>query len=180
MGLLTVIRKDKIKEKCIRTLVLGLDNAGKSTIVKRIIKEDVMEVSPTFGFEIKTTTYHEFKIDLWDVGGQKSIRPYWQNCFEQTDAVIWVIDSTDIERLETSCQELFRTMSQSRLVSIPLLIFANKQDLPTAATKEEIETFLSLSRLKKNKSFVSKVSAYLGKGIEEGLNWLVNEIKENR
>ncbi|KIH44623.1 hypothetical protein ANCDUO_25350 [Ancylostoma duodenale] len=84
MGLLTILRKQREREREIRVLILGLDNAGKTTITKKFL-----------GFNIKTVDFHGFTINFWDVGGQKSLRSYWRNYFEQTDALIWVVDSGD-------------------------------------------------------------------------------------
>jgi ADP-ribosylation factor-like protein 2 len=84
MGLLSIIRKLKVKEREMRLLILGLDNAGKTTVVKRFNGEDITGISPTLGFNIVTLAYRDFKLTCWDVGGQKSIRPFWRNYFEQT------------------------------------------------------------------------------------------------
>lgn len=84
----------------------GLDNAGKTTIVKRIMGEDVNTVSPTLGFIIKTIDYEGYKLNIWDVGGQKTLRSYWRNYFEKTDALIWVVDATDRLRVEDCRTEL--------------------------------------------------------------------------
>ncbi len=83
-----------------RILVLGLDNSGKTTIIKKFNGEEVDQISPTLGFQIKTLYYMEYKLTFWDVGGQTSIRTYWRNFFEKTDGLIWVVDSTDHGRLE--------------------------------------------------------------------------------
>ncbi|EYB99078.1 hypothetical protein Y032_0125g1276 [Ancylostoma ceylanicum] len=95
MGLLTILRKQREREREIRVLILGLDNAGKTTITKKFLGEDLSTVEPTLGFNIKTVDFHGFTINFWDVGGQKSLRSYWRNYFEQTDALIWVVDSGD-------------------------------------------------------------------------------------
>ncbi|OTA29930.1 ADP-ribosylation factor-like protein 2 [Hortaea werneckii EXF-2000] len=79
---------------------------GKTTIVKRIMNEDVNSVSPTLGFIIKTIDYEGYKLNIWDVGGQKTLRTYWKNYFEKTDTLIWVVDATDSERLEDCRAEL--------------------------------------------------------------------------
>lgn len=84
----------------------GLDNAGKTTIVKRIMGEDVNTVSPTLGFIIKTIDYEGYKLNIWDVGGQKTLRSYWRNYFEKTDALIWVVDATDRLRIDDCRTEL--------------------------------------------------------------------------
>ncbi|KAF3913175.1 hypothetical protein AA313_de0204944 [Arthrobotrys entomopaga] len=110
--MLSILRKARLKDKEMRVLMLGLDNAGKTTIVKQIMKEDVNTVSPTLGFIIKTIEYqgigahHRYKLNIWDVGGQKTLRSYWRNYFEKTDALIWVVDATDRFRLDDCREEL--------------------------------------------------------------------------
>lgn len=90
MGLLSILRKIKEKEQEMRIIILGLDNAGKTTVMKKLCGEDVTEISPTVGFNIKTLEYNRYMLNIWDVGGQKSIRPFWRNYFEQTDGIVWV------------------------------------------------------------------------------------------
>ena len=100
MGLLSIIRKSKKKEREMRILILGLDNAGKTTIVKKFNGEDISTISPTLGFSIKTLYFKNFKLCIWDIGGQISIRTYWRNFYEETDGLIWVVDSSDVSRLD--------------------------------------------------------------------------------
>ena len=82
----------KRKEREIRVLVVGLDNAGKTTIVKRINGEDISKISPTLGFNISSLHLNEYRLNVWDVGGQKTLRTFWRNYFEKTDALVWVVD----------------------------------------------------------------------------------------
>ncbi|BGP31069.1 ADP-ribosylation factor-like protein 2 [Rhodotorula toruloides] len=147
MGLLTIIRKARLKEKQVRILMLGLDNAGKTTICKAILGEDVDEVSPTLGFNIRTIVHQGFTLNVWDIGGQTSLRPYWRNYFEQTDAVVWVVDSSDRARMEDCRRELHELLKEERLVGASLLVFANKQDIANAMTVDEISSALELSSL---------------------------------
>ncbi|CAO2584414.1 ADP-ribosylation factor-like protein 2 [Lemmus lemmus] len=84
----------------------GLDNAGKTTILKKFNGEDVDTISPTLGFNIKTLEHRGFKLNIWDVGGQKSLRSYWRNYFESTDGLIWVVDSADRQRMQDCQREL--------------------------------------------------------------------------
>ncbi|SMN19189.1 similar to Saccharomyces cerevisiae YMR138W CIN4 GTP-binding protein involved in beta-tubulin (Tub2p) folding [Maudiozyma saulgeensis] len=109
MGLLTIIKKQKQKDKEVRCLVIGLDNSGKSTIVNRLLPEDEREdkITPTIGFQIKTFTIdNTFNINLWDVGGQNSLRPFWENYFNKTDVLIWCIDISLPVRFNESFSEL--------------------------------------------------------------------------
>ncbi len=99
MGLLKILKKTKQKEKEMRLLILGLDNAGKTTILKKFNGEDIDKISPTLGFNIKTLHYNDYKLNVWDVGGQKTLREYWPNYYENTDALVFVIDSSDDKRL---------------------------------------------------------------------------------
>merc|ERR1712072_1084243 len=69
--------------------------SGKTTILKKLSEEDISHIMPTQGFNIKSLMQDGFKLNVWDIGGQKSIRPYWRNYFDQTDALIYVIDSAD-------------------------------------------------------------------------------------
>ncbi|XP_025070738.1 ADP-ribosylation factor-like protein 2 isoform X1 [Alligator sinensis] len=106
MGLLTILKKMRQKERELRILMLGLDNAGKTTILKKFNGEDIDTISPTLGFNIKTLEHRGFKLNIWDVGGQSSLRSYWRNYFESTDGLIWVVDSADRHRLALCKQEL--------------------------------------------------------------------------
>ena len=127
MGLLSILKKLKEKEKEVRLLMLGLDNAGKTTILKKFNGEDINEIAPTLGFNIKTLDHRGFKLNIWDVGGQKSLRSYWRNYFEATDGLIWVVDSADKRRLEDCRKELHTLLGEERLLGATLLVFANKQ-----------------------------------------------------
>jgi len=95
--------------------------------VKKLCGEDVTKTSPTLGFEIKTLAHNGYKLNIWDVGGQTTLRSYWRNYYEQTEGLIWVIDSTDIRRLKDCKEELHKLLGEERLAGATLLIFANKQ-----------------------------------------------------
>ncbi|KAI9224424.1 ADP-ribosylation factor-like 2-like protein [Blastocladiella britannica] len=162
MGLLTILKKLRQKEKEIRILMLGLDNAGKTTILKRINGEDISEIAPTLGFNIKTLDHNGFKLNVWDIGGQKSIRSYWRNYFEHTDALVWVVDSADRRRLEDCRAELHSLLLEERLAGASLLVFANKQDLPGAMSVEELQKILDLESIKSHRWQIVACSAVTG------------------
>ncbi|KAL6870093.1 ADP-ribosylation factor-like protein 2 [Amphichorda felina] len=136
--MLSILRKARLKDKEMRILMLGLDNAGKTTIVKKIMGEDVNTVSPTLGFIIKTIDYEGYKLNIWDVGGQKTLRSYWRNYFEKTDALIWVVDATDRLRVEDCRDELKGLLQEERLGGASLLVFANKTDVEGCMDEQEI------------------------------------------
>ncbi|KAL9671886.1 hypothetical protein QQ045_009459 [Rhodiola kirilowii] len=177
MGLLSIIRKIKRKEKEMRILMVGLDNSGKTTIVLKINGEDTSVISPTLGFNIKTIVYDKYTLNIWDVGGQRTIRSYWRNYFEQTDGLIWVVDSSDLRRLDDCKMELDNLLKEERLSGASLLIFANKQDIQGALTPSEIEKVLNLDAMDKTRHWnIIGCSAYTGEGLLEGFDWLVQDI----
>lgn len=176
MGLLKILRKVKQKEKEVRVLMLGLDNAGKTTILKKFNGESVDTISPTLGFNIQTLEFKGFKLNIWDVGGQKTIRSYWRNYFEQTDGLVWVVDSADRRRLEDCRDELRQLLREERLAGATLMVFANKQDLAGALTANEIKDFLGLDEIVTRHWHILPCSAYTGEGLLEGMDWMTTDI----
>ncbi|KAK5111474.1 hypothetical protein LTR62_004926 [Meristemomyces frigidus] len=176
--MLSILRKARLKDKEMRILMLGLDNAGKTTIVKRIMNEDVNSVSPTLGFIIKTIDYDGYKLNIWDVGGQKTLRTYWKNYFEKTDTLIWVVDATDRERLDDCRTELKGLLVQERLMGASLLVFKNKSDVPGCLTEDEICEGLQLDAIKTHKWHILPCSAITGQNLTEGLDWVVKDAKD--
>ena len=98
-------------------MVLGLDNAGKTTILKTLSDEDIKNIQPTHGFNIKNLAQDDFKLHVWDVGGQKALRAYWVNYFEGTDALVYVIDSADSKRIQEAGAELQKLLEVRTLNS---------------------------------------------------------------
>jgi len=180
MGLLTLLRKLKKSDQEARLLVLGLDNSGKTTILKKLSDEDITHIMPTQGFNIKSLMHEGFKLNVWDIGGQKSIRPYWRNYFDQTDALIYVIDSADKRRMEETGVELQQLLDEERLNSVPLLIMANKQDLMSAATPAEITAELRLNELRDRTWQILPCSAKTGEGLQDGMEWIVDQINNGK
>ncbi|PQE03000.1 ADP-ribosylation factor-like 2 protein [Rutstroemia sp. NJR-2017a BVV2] len=173
----------------------GLDNAGKTTIVKKIMDEDVHSVSPTLGFIIKTIDYEGYKLNIWDVGGQKTLRSYWRNYFEKTDALIWVVDATDRLRID-DCKEELHGLLQEEVCDealgclllcftaltvfssgASLLVFANKTDVTGCMDEAEIQEMLQLSSIRTHKWHIISCSAITGKNLKEGLAWVVEDSK---
>lgn len=188
MGLATVIRKEKAKEGLLRLLVLGLDGAGKSSVVTRWCGgdvNDVREIAPTAGFRILTTRE---RLHIWDVGGQTGIRHYWRNYFEATDGLVFVIDAAAPSRLKESFDELVRLLGSDadgsgngvgRLHSFSVLILANKNDCDNAMEVIEIKTMLEplFASLSGDIHWrVFSTSALKGSTMDESLTWLVDDI----
>jgi len=160
-----------------RILVLGLDNAGKTTIVKKFNGEPIDTIAPTLGFNIKTLEYKSCQLNVWDIGGQTTIRSYWRNYFEQTDGIIWVIDSCDRRRLTQCKEELYELLKQEKLAGASLLIFANKQDVKGAMKIKEIAKLLEVTSFDKTRHWrIQSCSAVRGSGLLKGIDWLVRDV----
>eukprot|EP00595_Chromulina_sp_UTEXLB2642_P000098 CAMPEP_0196762176 /NCGR_PEP_ID=MMETSP1095-20130614/1549_1 /TAXON_ID=96789 ORGANISM="Chromulina nebulosa, Strain UTEXLB2642" /NCGR_SAMPLE_ID=MMETSP1095 /ASSEMBLY_ACC=CAM_ASM_000446 /LENGTH=185 /DNA_ID=CAMNT_0042112605 /DNA_START=52 /DNA_END=609 /DNA_ORIENTATION=- len=180
MGLLTLLRKLKKSDHEARLLVLGLDNSGKTSILKKLSDEDITHIMPTQGFNIKSLMHDGFKLNVWDIGGQKSIRPYWRNYFDHTDALIYVIDSADRRRIEETCLELQQLLEEEKLANVPLLVLANKQDLLNALAPDEITTELALNEVRDRVWQILPCSAKSGDGLPVAMEWIVEQINSNK
>merc|ERR1711964_295111 len=156
-----------------RILVLGLDNAGKTTILKKLSEEDITHITPTQGFNIKSLLHDGFKLNVWDIGGQKSIRPYWSNYYDQCDGLVFVIDSADRRRLDECGTELNELLAEDKLGGVALLIYANKQDLLQALPPNEISELLHLEDIRDRMWTIQACSAKNGDGLQDGMEWLV-------
>ncbi|KAG8372420.1 hypothetical protein BUALT_Bualt12G0064300 [Buddleja alternifolia] len=175
-----------------RILVLGLDNAGKTTILYRLQMGEVVSTIPTIGFNVETVQYKNIKFQVWDLGtflytcgkfslvmpgGQTSIRPYWRCYFPNTQAIIYVVDSSDTDRLVVAKEEFHAILEEEELRGAVVLLFANKQDLPGALDDAAITEALELHKIKNRQWAIFKTSAIKGEGLFEGLDWLSNTLK---
>ncbi|KAJ8276313.1 hypothetical protein COCON_G00080650 [Conger conger] len=172
-GLFSVIQKLKgTTEQELRIVLLGLDNGGKTTLLKKLASEDINTVTPTQGFNIKSVTSHGMKLNVWDIGGQRKIRTFWKKYLENTDLLIYVIDSADKKRFEETGLELAELIDEENMKDVPVLIFANKQDLATASPASEIAEGLNLHTYRDRKWQIQACSALSGEGVQDGMNWI--------
>ncbi|KAH1009653.1 ADP-ribosylation factor-like protein 3 [Dendroctonus ponderosae] len=179
MGLLSILRKfTSAPERELRLLLLGLDNAGKTTILKILASEDITSITPTAGFNIKSVISDGFKLNVWDIGGQRKIRPYWKNYFENTDVLIYVVDSADKKRLEETGIELYELLSDDKLHNVPVLVYANKQDLPDSLSASDLAQALGLPTIKDRSWQIQACTASEGTGVREGMEWVCKSIKK--
>jgi len=167
-----------------RILMVGLDAAGKTTILYKLKLGDVVTTIPTIGFNVETVEYKKIQFTVWDVGGQEKIRPLWRHYYQGTQGIIYVIDSNDIERIDevenNAKEELHRMLKEDELQNAALLIFCNKQDLPNAMSVDEITRRLELNKLKNRKWYSQACCATNGDGLYEGLDWLSNTLVKSK
>lgn len=171
----------------LHVVMLGLDSAGKTTALYRLKFDQYLNTVPTIGFnceKIKGTTGKAKGTSflIWDVGGQDKLRPLWRSYTRCTDGIVFVLDSVDDERLEEARMELVRMAKAPENLGVPVLVLANKQDLPGAKDPFEIEKFLNLGvELGPGHLWhVQPACAIIGDGLEEGLEILYEMILKRR
>jgi len=174
---LTNLYNSFFAKKEVRILMVGLDAAGKTTILYKLKMGEVVATVPTIGFNMETVEYKNIKFTVWDVGGQDKLRPLWRHYFSNTNGLIFVVDSADRGRATMAYEELHRMLSEDSLRNAILLVFANKQDLPNAMSTEEVTKKLALPSLGNRLWFVQGACATTGEGLYEGLEWLSANIK---
>jgi len=162
-------------KKQMRILMVGLDAAGKTTILYKLKLGEIVTTIPTIGFNVETVEYKNISFTVWDVGGQDKIRPLWRHYYQNTQGLIYVVDSSDKERVAESKDELHKMLNEDELRDAIVLVFANKQDLPHAIAVNELTSRLELSKLRR-KWYVQAACATQGTGLYEGLDWLSNEL----
>ncbi|KAM8754245.1 ADP-ribosylation factor 4-like [Acanthopagrus schlegelii] len=162
----------------VRILMVGLDAAGKTTLLYRLKLAEVVTTIPTIGFNVETVEYNNISFTVWDVGGQTIIRPLWRHYYTNTQGLIFVVDSNDPERIKEAADELHRMLGEDELRGVALLVFANKQDLPRAMSVSDITEALCLSGVSQP-WFVQASCAVSGTGLAEGLDWLSDQIMKS-
>merc|ERR1712194_199538 len=152
-------------------LMVGLDNAGKSTILYKLNLGEVVGTAPTVGFNIKSVKYHNVSFTVWDMGGQKQVRQLWRHHYQHAQGLIFVADSNDPDRLEEAREELHSMSTDEALKETVVLVLANKQDMPKSLKKEAIIEGLHLPELAQP-WHVELACALDGQGLDDGLDWL--------
>jgi len=160
----------------VRVLMVGLDAAGKTTILYKMKLGEVVQTTPTIGFNVETVEYRNLKFAVWDVGGQDKIRKLWRYYYENVRGIIFVVDSNDRNRIVNAQKELQVLLEEEPLKDAVVLVFANKQDLPDAMSTAQVSEKLGLTTLRSRKWHVQSSSATAGEGLVEGFDWLANNI----
>mmetsp|Transcript_59084 Transcript_59084/g.93547 ORF Transcript_59084/g.93547 Transcript_59084/m.93547 type:complete len:213 (-) Transcript_59084:99-737(-) len=162
-----------------RILMLGMDAAGKTSILYRLKLDEAVEPIPTLGFNVETLHWGKLRLILWDIGGQEQLRKIWTFYCHGTNGLIFVVDSSDRERLKVVKDEVEKMLQREELAKAVLLFLANKQDLANAMSVEEIIEKLDLEKLCSNRKwFVQSSVATTGDGVFEGLDWLARTLGE--
>jgi ADP-ribosylation factor 1/2 len=160
----------------VRVLILGLDAAGKTTVLYQLKLGEIVTTIPTIGFNVETVTHKNIDLVLWDVGGRDKIRPLYKHYFKDTKALVFVIDSNDRERIHEAQEELFKILSEDELKESTVLILANKKDLDNALSIEEIKEKLKFDEIKQIKKNIFGTVATKNIGINDAFNWITDNL----
>ena len=200
MGNFASVFKRLLSKKDIRILMVGLDAAGKTTILYKLKLGENVTTIPTIGFNVETVEYKNINFTVWDVGGQDKIRPLWRHYYMNTQALIFVVDCNDRDRITEARDELHRMLSEDELRDAVLLVFANKQvfkrcallipcdfsndircvqDLPNAMNAADITDKLGLHSMRTRNWYIQATCAVSGEGLYEGLDWLSTQLSKS-
>ncbi|KAM5135565.1 uncharacterized protein ACMZJ9_018124 [Mantella aurantiaca] len=162
-----------------RIIMLGLDAAGKTTILYKLKFNEPVCTIPTIGFNVETVEpIRNVTFTVWDVGGQDKIRLLWKHYFQNTDGLIFVVDSTDPDRFKEAQSELESVLEADEMKGVPFVVMANKQDVFGARKPGELVEELGLRNQRGHQWHVQGCCATTGDGLVEGLEILTNYVKE--
>lgn len=166
-------------KKQVRILMIGLDSAGKTTILYKLKLGEIVTTVPTIGFNVESVEYKNICFTVWDIGGQDRIRKLWRHYYQNTNGIIFVVDSSDRQRIDDARIELKKLIELSELSEAVLLIFANKQDLPNSMSTTELGEKLELLKIRNREWYIQGACATSGYGLCEGIDWLSKEFSKN-
>ena len=159
-----------------KIIILGMQNAGKTTILYRLSLGTLVKTTPTIGSNVEELTYNNVKFQAWDLGGQESTRSVWDVYYMSTDAIVYVIDSQDDEYFEESKAQFHKLLTHPTLKNALILIFANKQDLPGAKDVNKLMQDYELDKIKDHIWNIQSCSALKGEGLITGIKWLSEQL----
>lgn len=170
-----------VHKKQSRVVMMGLDFSGKSTILYKLKLNQTVETFPTVGFNVESLEVAKnVFITVWDVGGQDKLRPNWKEYLEDTDALIYVVDSCDKSRIPDATAELLTVLNNENMAGVPFLVLANKQDVPDALSTEELVTVLKLKNYEDRHWEIQGCSAHTGEGLIDAINAVLRLLKKTR
>jgi len=176
------------RERSATFVLVGLDNAGKTTVVKALQGQVVRDTRPTVGFQRGNQfKVGNFMLKMSDLGGGAKIRKIWDSYYAEVHGVVYVVDAADAERLDESRQCLQELMADERIAGKPILLFANKQDLPGALGAAELSERLGLNEAaaRGGSHNIVACQALPDEGVEtvdarlgDGMSWLLGSAKK--
>ena len=168
------------KKAEVRILMVGLDAAGKSTILYKLKMSETIKTIPTIGFCVETLNYKNLNFTVCYVGGQDKNRVLWKHYYQNTDGLIFVVDSNDRDRIEDAAEELKKMLAEEELKDCAVLVMANKQDLNGALNPNDVTAKMGMGQLKGRQWLVQGTSATTGQGLKEGLDWMASVLLKKK
>lgn len=164
-----------------RILLLGLESAGKTTILYKLKYNNKPPTnSHTVVFNVEDVQVDGFIFNVWDLGGQAKVRELWRHHYDNIDGIIFVVDSADLKEIQEAATELQNVMESEAVRGLPVVVFANKMDLPTAMQPSQLVDVLRLRNLHTSKWFVQESNAISGHGLAEGFQQMAHMVKEKK
>ena len=158
-----------------KILMLGLDAAGKTTILYQLKLGMNLETIPTMGFVYEKIEHKNFKLSVWDVAGQDALRPLWKHYYQNTKGIIFVVDSSDEKRMSLAKEELHKILNDEEIKDAVLLLLANKMDI-TAMKPQDIENRMEVDKFQNRKTKTFGVVGLTGEGLNEAMDWLADNM----
>eukprot|EP01094_Clydonella_sp_ATCC50884_P002129 TRINITY_DN11638_c0_g1_i1.p1 TRINITY_DN11638_c0_g1~~TRINITY_DN11638_c0_g1_i1.p1 ORF type:complete len:183 (+),score=45.75 TRINITY_DN11638_c0_g1_i1:131-679(+) len=165
-----------VSTKEYKVIIVGLDNAGKTTTLYKLLLDEVVVTAPTIGSNVEEVVYKNIRFLMWDIAGQEAARSTWSAYYQSTQAIILVVDSTDRDRIPVLKAELDEMLGHEHLNSAIVLVYANKQDVKGAMTAAEVSEALALHNIKKQDWHIQACCALTGEGLTQGMDWLSQHV----
>ena len=163
-------------DKKINIAMCGLDNAGKTSILNFLKKGEFQECLATMGINHESLKLGKLSLSIMDLGGQEVFRYFWPSYIERADLLIFVVDSSDVNRMPIAKEIFYNAINNYCDPGIPLLFLATKQDLPNICSLAYIIHLFQLTSLYDRTIHIQRTSALTGMGIYEAFQWIYNQI----
>lgn len=153
--------------------ILGLSNAGKSTLVRALMGKQTEDIVPTIGVETNTFKKGHVQIKAWDIGGHKQFQFLWPTYCQNANAIVYVLDASSQEAISESITQLHNLAKDENVGKIPILICGNKEDLPNALSAAKLIEKLRLSEIEGHDVALFTISAKEKTHLDSVVNWLI-------
>jgi len=155
---------------------VGLDNAGKSTIVNHFIGKPEDEVNPTMGFELHKVDVGDFKVSIFGLGGSAGIRSYWSKYLDEVHGIVCVVDASDSERVDEASAAVKELLQQGKAQGKPVLFYLNKQDLKNPLSAAELSLKFGIENDLSKVFMTSALGNSSDPEIFKGIEWLLSKV----
>ncbi len=165
-------------DRSLVVLFVGLDGSGSTTTMYQFVKDKFMHTIPTLSFNQEEFEYNGKLIESYDLGGGVMLRPLWKRYAPEADGVVFSLDSTDTQRIQEACTELFSLLKSNNDRKLPVLIYANKQDLPKALPMDVMHSIVFSIIPENINTKLFPCVAKNRKTLDKGMKWLTSEMSK--